>query len=36
MYWAPAAIAAGLLLAELFVVLREFRRTRSVDVYVPR
>ncbi|MHA3024693.1 vWA domain-containing protein [Mycobacterium sp. BMJ-28] len=36
MYWAPAAIAAGLLLAELFVVLREFRRTRSVDVDVPR
>lgn len=31
-YWAPAGIAAVLLLAELVVILREFRRTRSVDV----
>ncbi|GAS93956.1 uncharacterized protein RMCC_0922 [Mycolicibacterium canariasense] len=31
-YWAAAAVAAALLLAELFAILREFRRTRSVDV----
>lgn len=35
-YWAAAAIAGVLLLAELFVVLREFRRTRSVDVEATR
>ena len=35
-YWAPAGIAAALLLAELVVILREFRRTRSVDVEVQR
>jgi hypothetical protein len=31
-YWAAAAVAGALLLAELFAILREFRRTRSVDV----
>ncbi|MDX1873150.1 hypothetical protein SBI67_13545 [Mycolicibacterium sp. 120266] len=31
-YWAAAAAAGVLLLVELFAVLREFRRTRSVDV----
>jgi len=35
-YWAPAAVAAGLLLVELFLVLREFRRTRSVDLEARR
>ena len=35
-YWAPAGIAAALLLAELLVILREFRRTRSVDVGAQR
>ncbi len=35
-YWAPAGIASALLLAELFLILREFRRTRSVDVEAQR
>jgi Ca-activated chloride channel homolog len=30
-YWLPAALAAVLLLVELYVVLREFRRTRLVN-----
>lgn len=31
-YWAAAAAAGVLLLAELFTILREFRRTRSIDI----
>jgi hypothetical protein len=33
-YWAPAALAAALILVELYLVLREFRRTRLVNTDV--
>jgi Ca-activated chloride channel family protein len=34
LYWAPAILAAALLLVELYVVLREFRRARLVNTDV--
>ena len=34
LYWAPALLAAALVLVELYLVLREFRRTRLVHVEV--
>ena len=34
LYWAPAALAAALILVELYLVLREFRRTRLVNTDV--
>ena len=34
LYWAPAMLAAALVLVELYLVLREFRRTRLVHVEV--
>lgn len=34
LYWAPAMLAAVLVLVELYLVLREFRRTRLVHVEV--
>jgi len=35
LYWAPAALAATLVLLELYYVLREFRRTRLTNASVP-
>jgi Ca-activated chloride channel family protein len=34
LYWAPAAVAAALVLIELYLVLREFRRTRLTNADV--
>jgi hypothetical protein len=34
LYWAPAALAAALVLVEIYYVLREFRRTRMTNADV--